>query len=35
MVGSEGMPLSVQVVARRWEDERCLQVMLAVERGGS
>jgi len=30
--GSEGMPLGVQVVGRRWEDEKVLGIMQLLER---
>ena len=31
--GSQGMPISVQVVAHAWEDEKALAVMQAIEKG--
>lgn len=36
--GSEGLPLAVQIVARPWQEERVLALMIAIEdgaRGGS
>jgi fatty acid amide hydrolase len=33
LIGSEGLPVAVQVVARPWEEELCLRVMGDIERG--
>jgi len=30
LVSSHGMPVGVQVAARKWEDEGCLGVMMAI-----
>ena len=31
--GSEGLPLAVQIVARPWQEERVLALMIAIEDG--
>ena len=33
MVGSEGLPLNVQVVALPWQEEQVLRVMKEIETG--
>ena len=33
MEGSKGLPVGVQVITKRWEDELCLYIMSEIEQG--